>query len=195
MKDRPNSLVEVRIAASQNDLHMVTAVRAAVLMAESAESSTATYADEFQANDFTCTHVLALVNGDPAGILRIRWFKDFAAMERIGIRARYRASYQIFMDLCDFSVQHIREKGYTTIVGRAFEKTWLMWARRIQAERSGPAIHFERGRLWPMVAHFPPLENSVSNLAFGDPAVEELIVQQEGKWDFGLVRHPEGSAA
>jgi hypothetical protein len=194
MQDSSHWHIETIVAQSADHMQMVTAVRGAVFLAENEWAQMATFSGEFHANDFNATHILTLVNGDPAGIMRIRWFRDFAIMERIGIRARYR-SYAVFVDLSEFAVQHIREKGYTKIAGRAYGKTWQMWKRLIGATRSGPCMTIDRGHLWPMIVEKSPLADSVSDLAFGTPEVEELITQREGQWDFCLIRRAQESAA
>src|SRR5258706_14129840 len=48
------------------------------------------YDEEFDGNDFTATHILATVGGEPAGAMRIRYFGDFAKPERLAVLQRFR---------------------------------------------------------------------------------------------------------
>jgi GNAT superfamily N-acetyltransferase len=187
-------LIEVRLAQSLDDMLMVWAVRGAVFLAESEHSDCATFADEFQANDFGATHFIATVNGDPAGIIRARFFAEFAMLERIGVRERYR-SYRLFKALAKYSAEFCRKKGYRIVVGRAFGDTDKLWIRMLNARPSGPPIEFERGELTPMLFRLNPTDQSIRDLPFGHPLVEELIVQREDHWDFNLLDKARTSAA
>jgi hypothetical protein len=170
---------------------MVNAVRAATFLAE----EEITYQDEFGPNDHVATHILLLVDGDPAGVIRIRWFASFAILERIGIRKRYR-SYPAFARLAKAALELVKAKGYSTVVGRARGDTNKLWARFLDAKPSGPKIHMHRGTLTPMIAHLTPEEGcSLRHLSFGQPEIEELIVQPEGSWNMGLLTQSRTQAA
>lgn len=171
----------VKIAANSADLAMVMAVRAAVFLAE---EDNITYQDEFNGNDYAGTHLLALVDGDPAGVIRCRWFAGFALIERIGIRKRYR-SYQVLAALARAALELCRQKGYRLVAGRARTQTVAFW-RRLGGRQSGPAITMFRGTLVPIIHEIPerPDLGAVPCGPFGDANFENLIVQQEGYWDF-----------
>ena len=178
-----NWSVEVRQVDSQEMFAMAMAVRAATFLAE----EDITYQDEFGGNDFTGTHLLAFVNGDPAGVIRLRWFAQFALMERIGVRKRYRC-YRVFAALARAALRLVRQKGYGFAVGRARGDTTKLW-ERFHAVPSGPVIHMHRGRLTPMII---PVDAARDGEAmpfgpFGDPAYESLIVETEGRWNFATV--------
>jgi predicted GNAT family N-acyltransferase len=46
--------------------------------------------EEFDGNDYTATHVLGCVDGEPVATARIRWFGEFAKLERLAIRTEFR---------------------------------------------------------------------------------------------------------
>lgn len=184
--------IETRIALCPNDLAMVMAVRAATFLAE---EDNITYADEFNGNDHVATHILALVDGDPAGAIRIRWFSDFAVMERVCVRRRYR-TFRVFRSLANAAVEHLRTKGWQIAIGRARGDTPMLWRRLIKGRPSGMPIHLSRGIVLPMIREYPALESDTfCGLAPGQPEVEDLIVQVEGLWDFTKVRIAAHSAA
>lgn len=177
--------IETRIAATPNDLQMVMAIRAATFLAEEEHL---TYADEFNGNDFVATHFLVLVNGDPAGAIRIRWFQEFAVLEKVCVRSRYR-SYRVFRALGDAAMKHLRRKGWRVAVGRARGDTHKLWSRLFGARPTGGPLQHRLGPVIPLIFEFSPVQGcDFSNMAFGQPDVEELVGQVEGQWDFSKMR-------
>ncbi len=176
--------IETRIAGSPDDVAMVMAVRACAFLAE---EDNITYADEFGTNDFVGTHILALVDGDPAGVIRIRWFGEFAMLERIGVRKRYR-NFRVFKALGRAAMDLIAQKGYRVVVGRARGETRKLWARLVNAVPSGPEFQIDRGTLTPMITRILPPRDSLTDLAFGDPRVEHVICEDEGAWNFSALQ-------
>ncbi len=177
--------IEVKLVRTPDEHAMTMAIRAAVFLAE---EDNITYFDEFNGNDYVATHFIAFVNGDPAGVIRLRWFADFAMLERVGIRKRYR-SYKVFAALARAALDHARQKGYRLIAGRARGDTFKLW-QRFAGRQSGPAITMSRGTLVPTLFDLPPrAEGHMQAGPFGDPDYEDLIVQIEGKWDFAAYQH------
>ena len=176
-----NWSVEVRLVRTPNEFAMAMAVRAATFLAE---EENITYFDEFDGNDYFATYFLAFVNGDPAGTIRLRFFREFALLERVGIRKRYR-SYKVFAALARASLEHARKKGYLTVAGRAKGETYKLW-RRFEGRQSGPVIDMFRGKLVPLTFDLTnrPDTGHMECGPFGDPEYEDLIVQIEGAWDF-----------
>jgi hypothetical protein len=186
-----SSSIEVRVAKTHEDLAMVMAVRAAVFLAE---EDNITYADEFNGNDFFATHLIAFVNGDPAGVVRCRWFADFSIMERLAIRKRYRC-FKVLLTLAKSAAKLAQQKGYRMMVGRARGDIALFW-RHFGCRPTGRAVTMYRGTLRPFVYDIvqdgsqPAIRGDGP---FGDPHFEEMIAQIEGEWDFNLLRqavHP-----
>lgn len=182
---RPQALtasgIDVKIVQSQSDFAMVMAVRAAVFLAE---EDNITYFDEFNGNDFTATHLLGLVDGDPAGVVRCRWFAEFALIERIGIRKRYRC-YPLLSALARRALDHCRQKGYRTVAGRARGDSVKFW-KRLGGIQSGPVMHHVRGVVTPIVHELQPKPglDVIPYGPFGHPDFEDLITQEEGQWNF-----------
>ncbi len=67
-------------------------LRAAVFMGEQA----CPYWEEYDGNDYTASHLILYVDGEPAASMRVRWFAGFAKLERAIILKRYR-SYGLFI--------------------------------------------------------------------------------------------------
>jgi hypothetical protein len=69
-----------------DDMMRVAAIRSAVYIGEQA----CPYNEEFDGNDLAATHLLALIDNEPVGCMRIRFFGDFAKLERLAVRKEYR---------------------------------------------------------------------------------------------------------
>src|SRR5687767_14924016 len=82
----------VRIARSLNDLMTVTAIRSAVYLAE----QDCPIEEEFDGNDFVAAHFIGYVGDEPVACLRVRFFGDFAKVERLAVRHQYRRSVVAF---------------------------------------------------------------------------------------------------
>ena len=72
---------DIRIARSFDDLLMVYSVRSAVYIAE----QECPFAEEFDGNDHCATHLIGFIKGEPAGCMRVRFFHDFAKIERLAV--------------------------------------------------------------------------------------------------------------
>jgi predicted GNAT family N-acyltransferase len=80
--------ISVRIARDPNDLMLVTAIRSAVYLAE----QDCPIEEEFDGNDLVAAHFIGFVGKEPAGCLRVRFFGEFAKVERLAVRHQYRRS-------------------------------------------------------------------------------------------------------
>lgn len=114
----------VAVARSMEDLSRVIALRAAVYMAEQA----CPYEEEFDGNDLSATHLIGYVGDEPAGCLRIRFFADFAKIERLAVRAEYRNTRMSFA-LVRAGIELARMKGYRRLYGHAQKRLVGFWSR------------------------------------------------------------------
>src|SRR5205814_261215 len=87
-------------------------LRAAVFMGE----QHCPYWEEFDGNDYTASHLMLYVDGEPAASMRIRWFASFAKLERAIILKRYR-SYGLFIPFVDWAreLEGDRDEHYGVI--------------------------------------------------------------------------------
>ena len=76
--------ISVTVARSFDDLARVISVRSAVYLSE----QECPYDEEFDGNDLAATNLIGYVGKEPAGCLRIRYFADFAKLERLAVRQR-----------------------------------------------------------------------------------------------------------
>ena len=76
------------------------------------------YDEEFDGNDFSATHLIGYVGNEPAGCLRIRYFADFAKIERLAVRQEFRKTRLAFQ-IVRAGIEFCRAKGYRRIYGHS----------------------------------------------------------------------------
>ena len=100
--------VTIKLASTSDEMLQCFALRAAVFMGE----QHCPYDEEFDGNDYTATHVILYVDGEPAGSMRLRWFQSFCKFERCVVLRRYRA-LGLHHQLNAWCKAFARRKGYT----------------------------------------------------------------------------------
>lgn len=179
--------ITVRPAQGVDDLLKIFAIRTATYMTEQLCS----YAEEFDGNDFCATHLIGEIDGEPAGCLRIRWFADFAKLERLAIRPEHRRSRLMPM-LVRAGFAHCRRKGYRRLYAHAREDLVPAWQRFGAKPVEGRApFRFSDVTFREMVLELDPADNAIR---FGaDPL---LTIRPEGAWDtLGPIEHAQLRAA
>jgi predicted GNAT family N-acyltransferase len=114
----------VTVAHSLDDVMQAVAIRSAVYMGE----QECPYREEFDGNDFAASHLVGYMGDEPAGCMRLRFFADFAKIERLAVRREFRhlglASriVQAGIDLC-------RVKGYQKLYAHSQSRLVGFWRR------------------------------------------------------------------
>lgn len=165
---------EVRQVRDFEGLAHVFSIRSATYIAEQFPL----YAEEFDGNDFCSTHFVGYIDGEPAGSVRVRYFGDFAKIERLAVKLEYRTSRLAFT-LVKTAVRHAREKGFTRLYGHASEKMvpfWRTFGGRVLDDRA--PFRFASITYREMVAEFEPLAMAIK---FG--AAPMVTIRPEGRWD------------
>jgi MFS family permease len=99
----------VQVARTVADLMRAVALRGAVYIGE----QECPYEEEFDGNDFSATHLIGYVDGEPAGCMRIRYFADFAKVERLVVRKEFRSSGLARRIVQESVEQDPRSRGFT----------------------------------------------------------------------------------
>jgi predicted GNAT family N-acyltransferase len=121
MDDNQDDEISVTVARCIEDLMRVMAVRSAVYIAE----QRCPYREEFDGNDFSGSHLLGYVGHEPAAALRIRYFADFAKLERLAVRSEFRGR-RLAQLVIQAGIEICRMKGYTRIYGQS-ERSMVEW--------------------------------------------------------------------
>ncbi|MBW3098784.1 GNAT family N-acetyltransferase [Pseudohoeflea coraliihabitans] len=163
----------IRVVNGFDDMMRMAAVRSAVFIGEQA----CPYDEEFDGNDLAATHLLAFVDNEPAGCMRIRFFGDFAKMERLAVRKQFRHTRTAF-DLVRASVDICRDKGYRRLYGHAREDYLHFWQHfGFHVKENGAPFSFSDHAFVEMLEDIEPSRNAVK-LADGP----YRIIRPEGAW-------------
>jgi predicted GNAT family N-acyltransferase len=173
--DKLVAQVRVTIAATPDDIDRVRAIRAAVYMAE----QDCPYDEEFDGNDYTATHVLGYIDGEPAATLRIRYFANFVKFERLALLPKFRRRTLLTKQVVNFAIEFCRRKGYTIGIGHAQKRLVPFWKRfGFEPLDRGKPLFYSDHQYVEMRGQFPPHDNPITMDA--DPY---LVVRPEGRWD------------
>ena len=167
------AVVTTTVAHTIEEMMQAFAIRAAVFLSELA----CPYTEEFDGNDFTATHFLGYVNGEPASTCRIRYFADFAKLERVAVRQEFRKS-GVAGKMIGFALDLCRQKGYRRLHGHCEERLLPFWQKfgfqPIEAERFVLLGH-------EYIEIECPLEPYPDPIQIGkDPM---LFIRPEGAWE------------
>jgi len=169
----PNQpVMAVKVAQNMEDLMQAFAVRAAVYMCEQGSP----YAEEFDGNDFTATHIIGTVGPEPAAAMRIRYFADFAKLERMAVRKEFRRS-GITPDVIHFAVELCRRKGFRKLYGHAQERLVPYWERHGFKSMAKPAFVFSDHKYVEIERDLDPDPDPLT--MDKDPMV---LIRSEGEW-------------
>jgi predicted GNAT family N-acyltransferase len=162
------------IASTGEDVEKAFAIRAAVFLVE----QNCPYAEEFDGNDRTATHVVGYVDDEPVGTLRIRYFADFAKIERLAVLPRFRRTL-IAKELVDTAFNFCRRKGYRKVYGQAEKHLVRFWSRfGFEVLPKNYNLIFSDHEFVEMSGDLDPHPNPIT--IHSDPY---LIVRPEGHWD------------
>ena len=120
----PEPYLSVRVARTIDDFMRAAVIRGAVFVGE----QKCPYDEEFDGNDFTATHLIGYVGDEPAGCLRIRYFADFAKLERLVVRKEFRG-LGLARKLVSFGVEFCQTKGYTRLCSYAQKRLVKFWGK------------------------------------------------------------------
>lgn len=121
-------VITIKLASTSDEMLQCFALRAAVFMGEQA----CPYWEEFDGNDYSASHLILYVDGEPAASIRVRWFSGFAKFERAIILKRYR-SMGLFLPFVGWAKEFARKKGYP--------KAYLHGQRRLWSIFEGDGFH------------------------------------------------------
>ena len=165
--------VSVTVARTFEDMLRVASLRSAVYIGE----QECPYEEEFDGNDFSGTHLLGYVGNEPAGCFRIRYFADFAKVERLAVRKEFRKTRLAFQ-LVRAGLKLCQKKGYRRVYGHAQKRLLNFWLRQgFKPVEGGKEFVFSDFDYIEIVSHLEPDPESITMAA--DPYV---LIRPEGRW-------------
>jgi predicted GNAT family N-acyltransferase len=171
---RGRQQLETLLVATPDQMAKVMAIRAAVFMIE----QNCPYEEEFDGNDYAGAHVLGLVDGQPAAVMRIRYFADFVKLERLAVLPRFRRTL-IARDVVEHGLEICRRKGYARMYGHAQKRLVSFW------ERFGFKPMTKSARFAFSDHEYVEIEGDIAPHAHpltmaSDPL---MLIRPEGHWD------------
>ena len=166
--------LSVEIVRDLADFMKVVAIRASVFLAE----QDCPYEEEFDNNDLSSLHLIAYLRGEPVATLRVRWFANFAKIERVCVMKHVRGGAVVKL-MIETAVDVISRKGYTLAVGYIQKRLAPFWKQLGFLPREGRADfrfsdyeYVECQRILPARADAITVDS--------DPYV---VMRPEGEWD------------
>jgi predicted GNAT family N-acyltransferase len=164
----------VTVVRTVDDYLRVVAVRSVVYMGE----QSCPYEEEFDGNDHCGMHLLGWIGDEPAASLRLRFFPDFAKVERLAVRAEFRRSTIAFRTV-RHGLEFLARKGYRRAYGHARDGLEPFWQRfGARARQPGRSLSFSGFAYTEMEIDLKPVPGAVS--LSNDPSV---LNRPEGEWD------------
>ena len=158
-----------------SDYQAVLAIRAATFIAE----QDCPYDEEYDGNDLCATHFLVRCDGYPLGTLRVRWFAEFAKLERVCMLREGRGKLALKVLLAEM-FEHVSRKGYRLMVGQIQARLMPLWTNVFRCE-----ARMDRDTMWfsdyeyvevtfPLPAHPGAIREDMS---------AHMLNRPEGYWD------------
>lgn len=138
------------------------------------------YAEEFDGNDLCgATHLLLRFGREPVGVVRLRWFGEFAKLERLAVRKAHRGGPAMRL-LCDAAFDLAARKGYRRLIGHAQVRGEAFW-RRYYKGRARPG----RGRFRFSGYDYLEMEFDLAPHAgaVGLASGPMVLLRPEGDWE------------
>lgn len=169
----PGPILSIRVARTIDDFMRAVAIRGAVYIGE----QQCPYEEEFDGNDFSATHLIGYVGDEPAGCMRIRYFADFAKVERLVVRKEFRST-GLARRIVGAGVELCRMKGYARVHVYAQKRLVKFWAKSgFELPQQPRELVFSDFDYVEMICNVSPAPQAIS--AETDPYV---IIRPEGSW-------------
>jgi predicted GNAT family N-acyltransferase len=172
----PREAVTVTVVRTLDDLMQAMAIRAVVYMGE----QICPYDEEYDGNDLAgATHLIARIGREPVGALRLRWFCDFAKLERLTVTKGCRGG-AVPRALLNAAFELAAKKGYRRIMGHTQTRLAPVLARlgkvRVRSDRA--KFTFSDHEYVETIRELTPPTDAVT--IDSDPLV---MLRPEGAWD------------
>jgi GNAT superfamily N-acetyltransferase len=164
----------IKFVRDFEDMAKVFAIRASACFSDPEHL----YGKHFDGSDFSASHLIGYVDGEPVGTIRIRYFADFTRIERLCVRPTHRKS-RISFKLAKAAFAFCRDKGYKTLSGVAREELVPFWAMLgFKIDESKAPIFIYGQAHFEMKLTYPELPGAVSS---DSPPL--VLLRPEGRWN------------
>jgi predicted GNAT family N-acyltransferase len=133
--------------------------------------------EEYDGNDFSATHMLAYIEDEPVGTLRLRFFADFAKIERVAVRKEYRET-GVATRLIQAATKVCQKKGYRRAYAHIQQQLVPFWNKLgFQIMENTRRFIFSDFEYIEVVAD---IERDPHAIAIGDDPY--VVIRPEGRW-------------
>ena len=168
-----NKTLEIKIVSSDADYAKAMEVRQRVFVEEQGISRP----KEFDGNDHSATHILALADGKPVGTMRIRYFNGFVKFERMCVLPDFRKT-DVSEQIMQKGMRFCAEKGYDKVYGVCKKELLPRWKRNGFEPITNISPTIQNGMtLVPVMCPLPKTENCISL-----ETPPEILNAKEGEW-------------
>lgn len=165
--------LKICVVNNPTDYQKVIAIRSIVFMGE----QDLPYSVEFGPNEFCNTHILATLDGELAGTVRIHQFHDFAKLERMAVMPEFRETKLPEM-LRNKALEICAAKGIGKIYALCRPELLSHWADfGYQRIENVPNLKVSNMDLIPILVQ---IDEARDILKFTDHP--ERLIDQEGEW-------------
>lgn len=173
---RKHNSVRVTVVTTQQQLMHALYVRSICFM----EGEKLSVDQAFDGNDFQATHVVVYADDEPIGAARVRWFRDFAKIERTAFRPDYRDP-RTLKRAAEFIFAHAARKGYDRIITHAGPQFAVLWQRLL-------GFHPVEDKAPLVTADYPDCIELIKELEVPKDAISldtdlAVLYRIEGSWD------------
>ena len=139
----------------------------------------------YQPNGGDILDILGFVGDEPAGCARIRYFGDFAKIERLSVLSQYRRT-KLKYQLVAFAEDLVRQKGFKLIYGHPQKRILNFWTKLgYEVVNRNFEFHYSDHDYTEMRKHLDPHPEQLT--MHSDPMV---LVRPEGHWgQQGILEH------
>jgi predicted GNAT family N-acyltransferase len=172
----PKEAVTVSVARTLDDLMQVMSIRSVVYMGEQA----CPYEEEFDGNDIAgATHLIARIGSQAVGVVRLRWFCDFAKLERLTVLPHCRGG-TVPRSLLEAAFELAAKKGYRKIMGHTQVRLApvVMRLGKVKVRPGRQRFTFSDHEYVETIRELEPPADAVT--IDSDPLV---VLRPEGAWD------------
>lgn len=176
--------ISVKVVTEPTELIHVFAVRSICFMEEKGRTAK----QAFDGNDYQSTHIVMYCDNEPIGCSRIRWFSDFARIEKTALRSAYRQTSALSV-LGEYVFNHIAMKGYRVVTTAARPALARLWRRTfgfvVNSEKASIPIDGLEDRVVELIKNLDVPANAIK-----PDTATEVLMRIEGFWDAPTAYEP-----
>ncbi|MBL4757604.1 MAG: GNAT family N-acetyltransferase [Rhizobiales bacterium] len=167
--------IETRVARTFDEVVMAMTLRGVTYLGE----QNAPYTEEYDGNDLVAaSHLVAWQGREPVGVLRLRWFAEFAKVERAAVLPAFR-KIGVMRTLMADAMKYCARRGYRKLLGHAQIERLPYWrSHGFEVRHGRPQFSFSD---YQYVEILKILERPSDVIDMDAPPL--VLIRPDGDWD------------